>query len=80
MVNEKALAMGMEVVPTIRRAGKQWLFTALCPYCGKNHHHGGGDGPEPYFGMRQGDGVGCGCYELVRPSSQTQDAVQVAKR
>jgi hypothetical protein len=80
MVNGKALAMGMEVVPTIRREGKVWLLSVRCPYCGKRHGHGGGIGPQPILGPRKGDGDGCGSYELVRPSSQNLDAMQVSKR
>ena len=30
---------------------RYWAVTVeRCPLCGKRHHHGGGDGPEPALG------------------------------
>ena len=29
-----------------------WDLCLTCPYCGKEHHHGGGDGAEPILGYR----------------------------
>lgn len=56
------------VIESIRRSWEgTWLFTTRCPYCKGLHRHGGGNGPEPYFGNRFSD---CahdrgGTYDLV---------------
>lgn len=42
-----------------------WDLTIICPYCGKRHLHGGGNGPLPFYGFRAPH---CGAlrdYELV---------------
>jgi|GEM_PF-5324537 len=36
-----------------RHRDRIWTLTiARCPYCGKPHYHGGGDGDTPSFGHR----------------------------
>ena len=30
-----------------------WILKLTCPYCGKTHTHGGGDGPVPDGGHRE---------------------------
>lgn len=41
---------------TLLRDGsqRQWLLKITCPFCGKTHTHGGGDGETPagYYGHR----------------------------
>ena len=32
--------------------GQYWALSLLCPYCGRVHHHGGGDDSEPDYGHR----------------------------
>jgi len=40
-------------VEAVRRADGIWdLIIPLCPYCGKRHTHGGGDGSVPFYGPR----------------------------
>ncbi|MFC4494922.1 hypothetical protein ACFPA8_12330 [Streptomyces ovatisporus] len=64
-----------QIVPTIEKApdDKTWLLTVQCPFCTKQHTHGGGSDLEPgLFGTRgahcqSGDGM----YELVAPDSKT---------
>ena len=29
-----------------------WDLYIICPYCGRRHHHGGGDGDVPNLGFR----------------------------
>ncbi len=32
---------------------RYWALTVLrCPYCGRRHYHGGGNGPTPLLGFR----------------------------
>src|SRR5215217_8896749 len=50
---------------------RYWAVTVeRCPLCGKRHHHGGGDGPEPALGHRVAH---CdehdGGYELVETAA-----------
>lgn len=56
--------------PTVARMGRRgiWSLTVpSCPYCGKTHHHGGGEGPSPAFGPRAAhcDTAQGRSYELV---------------
>ena len=38
---------------TATRGRECWGLTiAFCPFCGRVHRHGGGDGPAPVFGHR----------------------------
>jgi hypothetical protein len=36
----------------VRRRDGIWDLYIDCPYCGKEHHHGGGDGNGPNLGYR----------------------------
>lgn len=36
----------------IRRSDGIWDLFIRCPFCGKEHHHGGGDGDTPDYGYR----------------------------
>ena len=36
----------------VRRRDGIWDLYITCPYCGKRHHHGGGDGDVPNLGFR----------------------------
>jgi hypothetical protein len=52
---------------------RYWAVTVeRCPLCGKRHHHGGGDGPEPALGHRVAHCVDhAGSYELIEtPASR----------
>jgi len=53
----------------IRRRDGIWDLYLTCPYCGKEHHHGGGDGQRPNLGFRAshctGTRRGLLEYELV---------------
>src|SRR5829696_3910865 len=51
--------------------GRYWAVTIEpCPLCGKRHHHGGGDGPEPALGHRVAHCVDhAGSYELIETAA-----------
>jgi hypothetical protein len=51
--------------------GRYWAVTVeRCPLCGKRHHHGGGDGPEPALGNRVAHCDGHdGSYELIETAA-----------
>lgn len=43
------------IAPALARRcrGGTWALTVpVCPFCGKTHHHGGGDEDAPSFGVR----------------------------
>ena len=45
-----------------------WVLTITCPYCGKEHHHGGRSGVNPVYGFRVPHCIGAVSkpdYELV---------------
>src|SRR5688500_13705943 len=51
------------------RSGTWILVVSRCPFCGKRHSHGGGNGDTPDLGARRAHcitGPG-GTYELVAP-------------
>jgi hypothetical protein len=51
--------------------GRYWAVTIeSCPLCGRTHHHGGGDGPEPALGHRVAHCVDrAGGYELIETAT-----------
>ena len=51
--------------------GRFWAVTVeRCPLCGKRHHHGGGDGPEPALGARVAHcDAHDGNYELIETAA-----------
>jgi hypothetical protein len=61
------------VVVTAERSPRSgiWILTvARCPFCGKRHSHGGGDGPEPALGHRVAHcGDHAGSYELIETAA-----------
>jgi hypothetical protein len=59
------------VIDEIKNTGLVWKIKVTCPYCKKQHKHGGGlVNAEPYFGTRAAD-CHLGEYQLVekRPHS-----------
>ncbi len=47
----------------VRRRDGIWDLHITCPYCGKKHHHGGGEGNRPNLGSRAAHCSGtCGLY------------------
>ncbi len=56
---------------------RYWKVTISCPYCGKIHWHGGGDGPKPDLGHRNAHCVndrGVDGYILVTAEAETRVA------
>ena len=41
-----------------------WHITVVCPFCGEEHHHGGGDRAVPSLGLRESD-CGNGQYFII---------------
>lgn len=37
---------------SVRRRDGVWDLYITCPFCGKEHHHGGGNGDRPNLGYR----------------------------
>jgi len=47
--------MTTQATVTVKKARSDGVWDLVvehCPFCGKRHLHGGGAGPEPYFGYR----------------------------
>lgn len=48
----------------------EWKLSIICPYCGEEHNHGGGDGQYPNYGYRTAHCTGTRTellvYELVQ--------------
>jgi hypothetical protein len=60
------------------RSGIWSLTVERCCFCGKRHHHGGNDGPEPDLGARQshcitGEG---GAYILIEAPESIEARAQ----
>jgi len=58
----------LKIKATAKRArdGVWCLIIERCPYCGKRHQHGGGDGDVPQYGWRQAHCLNSTkSYELV---------------
>jgi hypothetical protein len=51
--------------------GRYWaVVVERCPFCGRKHYHGGGDGPEPALGHRVAHCVDhAGSYELIETAA-----------
>ena len=69
-------SIGRNMEQTVEAKAKRerdgvWTLTVKCPYCGKQHMHGGGDGKRPFYGHRLSHclKVPVEGYELV-PESQ----------
>lgn len=42
----------VEILEATRDKDGTWQIVVICPFCGKKHYHGGGNGPEPHLGGR----------------------------
>ena len=60
----------------VRGKSGVWTIRVICPFCGKHHSHGGGDGDTPYAGHRASDCASTGGYmlpEYVQDQTQERD-------